>query len=241
MNIFGQLGTGTYVGSNVPVDVGGLAGGVQAISAGGAHTCALTTAGRVKCWGRNGAGQLGTGEHSNSNVPVDVVGLTGDVEAISAGDEHTCALISGGGVKCWGSNAFGELGDGTNTQSNVPVDVVGFTSGVQAVSAGDEHTCALASEGSIKCWGRNDDGELGDGTNEDSNVPVDIAKLLADVNCDGVVDSVDAVLVLQLSAGLIDSLACQSAGDANLDGSIDAIDAALILQFAAGIIEDLPA
>ncbi len=240
MNIFGQLGTGTYVNSNVPVDVSGLAGRVQAVSAGGTHTCALTEEGGVKCWGRNDTGQLGTGTYQGSSVPVDVVGLTGGVQAVAAGDEHTCALTAAGGVKCWGSNGYGELGNGTNAQSAVPVDVVGLTSGVQAVSAGDGHTCALTIEGGIKCWGRNDHGELGDGTNEDSTVPVDTAELPGDVNCDGVTDSVDAALVLQFSADLIDSLAGRSAGDVNQNGSVDAVDAALILQFVAGVIDSLP-
>jgi alpha-tubulin suppressor-like RCC1 family protein len=107
----------------VPTDVSGLSSGVAAISAGLTHTCALmSSTGGVKCWGSNEFGQLGDGTTTWRSVPTDVPGLSSGVAAISAGEGHTCALLSStGGVRCWGSNYYGGLGDGTTTdRSTVP-------------------------------------------------------------------------------------------------------------------------
>jgi alpha-tubulin suppressor-like RCC1 family protein len=150
-----------------------------AVAAGRQHTCALTSAGGVKCWGANVHGQLGNGTNTGSNVPVDVSVLTSGVVAIAVeeGNDFACALTSAGGAKCWGENDSGQLGNGTTTDSNVPVDVSGLGSGVSAIAAGGVHACALTSAGGVKCWGSNFQGELGDGTNTDSNVPVDVSGL----------------------------------------------------------------
>src|SRR5919201_2151954 len=136
-----------------------------AITAGIGHTCALTRLGGVKCWGYNGHDELGTGDYALpfSSTPVDVFGLSG-VTAISAGVRHTCALTSAGGVKCWGANYSGALGDGPTERHGLPVDAAGLSSGVTAISAGYDYGCALTAGGGVKCWGSNAQGMLGDGT-----------------------------------------------------------------------------
>ncbi len=176
-NYYGQLGDGTTDDSSVPVDVVGLSSGVDAIAAGGYHTCALSTEGGVKCWGNNAYGQLGDGTTDDSPVPVDVLGLNSGVVAVSTREQHTCALTSTGGVKCWGYNAYGQLGDGTTDNSPVPVDILGLSSGVVAVSSGGWHTCVVTTAGGAKCWGSNGKGQLGDGTIISDTTPVDVVGL----------------------------------------------------------------
>jgi alpha-tubulin suppressor-like RCC1 family protein len=174
-NSNGQLGNGSRTDSRTPVDVVGLTSGVTAIAAGGNHSCALTSAGGVKCWGDR-AGELvkqlmiGT----DSRTPFGVVGLTSGVIAITAGESHTCALTSRGGVKCWGRNSNGQLGNSSTTDSYKPINVVGLASGVAAISAGYAHTCAVMSTGGARCWGRGKSGELGNGSTTDSSTPVDV-------------------------------------------------------------------
>ncbi len=180
-NHYGQLGNGGQTYRSSVVDVAGLASGVQAVAAGGSHTCALTTQGGVKCWGVNGSGGLGDGTEINRYSPVDVVGLAIGVQAIAAGGYHTCALTTQGGVKCWGYNYFGQLGDGTETNRYSPVDVVGLAIGVQAIAAGGSHTCALMAHGGIKCWGYNYSGQLGDGIRLNRSSPVDVVGLASGV------------------------------------------------------------
>ena len=178
LNKYGELGDGTTGGlPGPPVDVQGLSSGVTAIAANSLHTCALTSSGGVKCWGHNVDGELGDGSFKDSSIPVDVQGLSSGVLAIGAGTGHTCAVTMEGGVKCWGGNAFGQLGDGATSKSAAPVAVVGLSSGVVAVALGFDHTCAALATGAVKCWGGNFYSQLGNGTTEESHVPVDVIGL----------------------------------------------------------------
>jgi alpha-tubulin suppressor-like RCC1 family protein len=177
----GQLGDGTTNASSIPVEVYGLTSGVRAITVGYVDTCALTSNGGAKCWGFNGNGELGDGTQNNSKTPIDVSGLTSGVIAISAGRDSACALTTSGGVKCWGANEGGQLGDGTTNSSSIPVDVYELTSGVRAISVGQGNACALTSGGGVKCWGNNYYGELGNGTNKNSATPVDVSGLASGV------------------------------------------------------------
>lgn len=182
-NNVGQLGDGTTIDRLTPVDVDGLTAGVLAISAeggtpdsiDGSHACAVTASGGVKCWGYNGVGQLGDGTTTSRPAPVDVSGLGSGVAGVTVADRHTCARTAGGGVKCWGENVAGKLGDGTTTNRLTPVDVVGLGSGIVTISAGEFHSCAVTGAGGVKCWGAGALGRLGNGVTEDSHVPVDVS------------------------------------------------------------------
>ncbi len=176
-NSSGQLGDGTLISRSTPVNVAGLTSGVVGVSTGSAHTCALLSGGGVKCWGLNGRSQLGDGTQTNRSIPVNVSGLSSGALAVSAGNAHTCAVVAGGGVKCWGDNADGQLGNNSTAGSGTPVQVAGLTSGLKAIAAGGSHSCALAPAGQVKCWGRNVSGQLGDGTTTSRSTPVDVIGL----------------------------------------------------------------
>lgn len=181
LNNAGQLGNGSTTNTNIPSQVSGLTSGVASISAGHEHTCVMTDLGGVKCWGSNNHGQLGDGTLSDSTTPVDVVGLASGVAAVSGGTFHTCAVMASGGVKCWGENGYGELGDGSTTASAVPVDVVGLPSPAVQVEPSLRSTCALTSGSGVWCWGTNSYGQLGNGTTTASVSPVPVSGLASSV------------------------------------------------------------
>jgi alpha-tubulin suppressor-like RCC1 family protein len=163
-NESGQLGLGSSVeGSDVPVAVKGLSG-VKAISAGASYSLALLTNGTVVAWGENESGQLGNGGTNSTNAPVPVKRLTG-VSAISAGGEFSLALLTDGTVQAWGSDEQGQLGNITVEEgiSTTPVPVETLT-GVSAVAAGANHALALLTSGTVKAWGDDSLGELGNAT-----------------------------------------------------------------------------
>jgi alpha-tubulin suppressor-like RCC1 family protein len=167
-----------YSVSPVPVD-----GGVRftSIAAGGLHACGLTTVGAAYCWGDNASGQLGAGDSAPMTAarPQPVAGNFA-FTTITTGSRSSCALTSTGEAYCWGANDGGQLGSTATGLCNglpcsrVPVPVSG---GVRytAISVGDQHSCALGTQGVLYCWGKNDAGQLGDGTLRDRPAPTRVA------------------------------------------------------------------
>ena len=162
-NTWGQLGNGNNTSSNVPVQVSNLTG-VVALSSGDVHSLALKNDGTVWAWGDNLIyNQLGNGNNTNSNVPVQVSNLIG-VVAIAGGGDHSLALKNDGTVWVWGNNGVGQYGNGNTTISNVPVQV-SFLTGIVAIASGNQHSLALKNDGTVWSWGWNLDGQLGNGNN----------------------------------------------------------------------------
>jgi alpha-tubulin suppressor-like RCC1 family protein len=171
-NLEGQLGDGTFTERFTPVGVLNLPN-VAELRAGSRSTCIRDSTGAVWCWGRNNFGQLGNNSTINSNQRVQVSNLAGAV-SLSVGGSHACATLTDGTVKCWGWNLYGQLGNGTTTNASVPVGVTGLT-GMGLISAGGGFTCARSiHEGSLRCWGQNAAGQLGNGSTVNSSLPVTV-------------------------------------------------------------------
>jgi alpha-tubulin suppressor-like RCC1 family protein len=156
--------------------------GAAQLTSGDGHLCWVTLTGGVKCVGAGGFGQLGNAALLSSSTPVDVVGFAASgAAAVAAHASSTCALTTGGAVQCWGHNDSGQLGDGTTANRSSPVNVSGLTAGATAIAVGDDHSCALVGTGSaasIKCWGDNTYGQLGNGGSTTSSlVPVTVTNL----------------------------------------------------------------
>ena len=139
--------------------------------------CKVTTDGTAYCWGSNLTGQLGDGSNTDRNVPVSVTGGLSFTLVSAGGDDnnggtsHACGVTTSGDAYCWGSNADGQLGDGTTTERNTPVLVSGGLS-FALVSAGAYYTCGVTTNGDGYCWGRGANGQVGDGAGSSSNVPL---------------------------------------------------------------------
>ena len=174
-NNVGQLGDNTTTQRETPTKVVGLQSGVTAIMAGVDHTCAVVGSG-IRCWGDNLWGLLGDGTTTNRATPVQVVGISGNVTSLSANNFHTCAVVDGA-ARCWGDNGSGQLGNASEVgkiSSSTPVQVTGLTSGVLSIAVGGCHTCARLVD-SVKCWGANNRGQVGNGGGLDNILaPVDV-------------------------------------------------------------------
>jgi alpha-tubulin suppressor-like RCC1 family protein len=172
----GELGNNATSNSSQPVGVYQLKH-VTALMNGSYHACALVSGGKPVCWGYNGVGELGNNTATSSPKPVAVYGLTSGVKQIAGGSYHTCAVTSRGAVRCWGYNAYGQLGDNTTTNTVQPVHVLGLNSGMKTVKAGYSSTCALSKSGKVKCWGFNGYGQVGDNTTTNRLTPVGVYNL----------------------------------------------------------------
>lgn len=163
-NDYGELGIGSQDPYKASPEVA-YASGVVSIASGDHHVCVMTAAGGVECWGENNAGQLGNGVFGSNQImtsPIAVPGLSSGVTSLALGGMHSCALLSTGGVTCWGANYSGQVGNGTPSEAvTSPTPVAGLETGVQAIAAGNQHTCVLMQTGAVKCWGGNDYGQLG--------------------------------------------------------------------------------
>ena len=164
-------GTVRLLGGNNPF--GGLSG-VVGIDAKWRQTCAVLNDGTVRCWGDNDVGQLGDGTTMWRSGPVAVLGLS-SVTQIATGSAHVCARRSDATVHCWGSNSGGQLGDGTTTRQLVATPVPGLSDVVEVSAGGAGYTCARLSDGTLRCWGANYYGNLGDGTTTNRLTPTPVA------------------------------------------------------------------
>jgi len=154
-----------------PSQVAGLASGVVSIEGGDQHTCALTVAGAVKCWGDNNRGQLGDGSTVNRLTPVAVSGLSSGVGIVSVGNYHTCAKLTSAEARCWGKNDYGQLGDSSTTNRLTPVPVYGLGREVSKIASGAYHSCIVTTSGAAKCWGQNVYGQMGNGSDTNLTTP----------------------------------------------------------------------
>ncbi len=199
-NYSGQIGNGNTDNQTTPVAVsaGAMpAGAVKSITAGDYHNCAIASDDKVYCWGGNGNGQLGNGNTDDQTTPVAVSAgamPAGAVKSITAGSSHTCAIASDDKVYCWGYNEDGELGNGDIIDQATPVAVSAGAmpaGAVKSITAGDYHTCAIASDDKAYCWGYNGDGQLGNDDSEAASQTTPVA-VLAGAMPAGAVQSITA-------------------------------------------------
>jgi len=172
---YGQLGNGGTDDKYTPILTSSLHPDSNrtaiALATGLWYTCAILDNGDVSCWGKGASGQLGNGGSSQQNSPTltSSLGANRTAVAISAGNTHTCAILDNGSVSCWGYNSYGQLGDGTsgsaaNKYTPTQTSSLGANRTAVALSSEASHTCAILDNGSVSCWGYNNNGQLGDGT-----------------------------------------------------------------------------
>jgi alpha-tubulin suppressor-like RCC1 family protein len=207
----GQLGAAMAVDYALPVRAIGVTAATH-IGTGGAHTCAMAAEGAV-CWGDNQMGQLGDGTSDPRSSPTVVAGLGGAAGVVTRwalGAEHTCALLTGGRVMCWGRGTEGQLGDGRMTSSASAVLVTGLEDALD-IAAGDDHTCAVTASGTVMCWGQGTSGQLGWGSPLGRAAPVEVV---------GVADAVEVTAGSQHTCVRVAGQHASGNADPGLPGSV---------------------
>lgn len=177
-NDFGQLGTGTKQGSSAPSPVAGvLANTFKFVAANGDRTCALTLPGEIWCWGENGDGALNGSTDATVLKPAPAQAGIG-WKGLWLGREHTCAQAGDGAIHCWGQNSHGQVGVAAGIVAAKTVAVAGLSEPTVAMALGWYHSCALSTKGTLRCWGGNDKGQLGDGTSKSRHTPGNVVGLV---------------------------------------------------------------
>jgi len=245
-NEVGQLGNGTTISADVRSPVAGLSG-VSALATGRRYSLALLSNGTVESWGENAWGQLGDGTETGpetchaafaqapgyevpcSTTPVVVSGLSGVVQ-IAAGAQHGLALLKNGTVMAWGANQDGQLGDGTETNSDVPVAVSGLNE-VTAIAAGQDSSFALLKNGTVMSWGENGWGVLGHGS---SNPPQDLPAPVS-----GLTDATAIAVYLNTGLALLSNGTVESWGENELgelgDGTLESSEVPVPVSDLTGV------
>ncbi|MEI6624232.1 MAG: hypothetical protein WCP28_20270 [Actinomycetes bacterium] len=175
-NATGELGTGNTKNSPTPIQVKGLPEPVTAIATGSGTTCAIA-GGSIYCWGNNKFGGVGNGTTANATRPVKVAGLAAGASSVTTSNGTTCAVVTPGAAHCWGFNNKGQLGNDSTTDSAIPVAVVGLPAQAKRITTGNQTTCAVVAPGNAYCWGDNEVGQLGNGTEASSTSPVPVRGL----------------------------------------------------------------
>jgi alpha-tubulin suppressor-like RCC1 family protein len=198
-----QCPAGFLKSNGACVQVAALAAVKAPVALGAAHTCVVTNAGGLMCWGANGSGQLGVGDTTDRLTPTDVT-LAGNATPglVAAGVSHTCAVTTGGAVQCWGSNATGQLGQPLSVTSSWRPLAVPFVTDAVAVAAGAGHTCVILVGGSVTCWGANDKGQAGIGTPSPAVFPSLSPVKLGGAAADQIATQLDHTCIVE-SAGAV--------------------------------------
>jgi alpha-tubulin suppressor-like RCC1 family protein len=186
LNSDGQLGVNDAASRSTPVQVFGISSSATAVACGYKHTAVLLADGTVRTFGRNNTGQLGDNTTVSKSTPVQVFGISSSATAVTCGKYHTAVLLSDGTVRTFGDGNSGRLGDNTNVDKKTPVQVWGISSSATAVAGGGYHTAVLLADGTVRTFGYNAQGQLGDNTTVSKSTPVqvwDISSSATAVSC----------------------------------------------------------